>query len=112
MKAGTGLSSLKCQKATPKTKPYSIPDGGGLGLLITPEGGRLWRWRYRFEGAMKQMAFGKYPDVSLTDARSYHAQARQLLTTRALGNASVRVSVSQSLPYSEICSVFFKFPRG
>src|ERR1035437_3629568 len=79
MKADVGISNLRCLKAIPKAKPYRIADSGGLALLVTPEGGKLWRWRYRFHGKMKQMAFGKYPDVSLADARLHHAQARQLL---------------------------------
>ena len=79
MKTETVLSNLKCDKAKPGTKSYWVADQGGLALLVTPSGGKLWRWRYRFEGKMKQMAFGKYPDVSLAQARLYHAQARTLL---------------------------------
>jgi len=79
MKSATELSNLKCQRAAPTQKPYYLADGGGLYLLITPAGGKLWRWRYRFQGKEKQMAFGKYPDVPLADARSYHADARKLL---------------------------------
>ena len=70
------LTDLKCRKAVPKEKPYRIADKGGLGLLITPTGGKLWRWAYRFNGKMKQMAFGKYPDVPLAEARKRHANAR------------------------------------
>ena len=56
-----------------------MPDGGGLFLWITPAGGKLWRWKYRFDGKEKLMAFGKYPDVTLKRARERHAQARELL---------------------------------
>jgi integrase len=73
------LSNLKCQKAAAGGKPYSIFDGGGLYLWVTPAGGKLWRWGYRHSGKNKLMSFGKYPDVSLADARLHHAQARQLL---------------------------------
>jgi len=50
VKSETELSNLKCQEATPRAKPYRIADRGGLALLITPVGGKLWRWRYRFQG--------------------------------------------------------------
>jgi hypothetical protein len=73
------LSDLKCRKAKAANKPYRIADRGGLHLLVTPEGGKLWRWEYRFDGKQKQMALGKYPDVSLAVTRTHHAQARQLL---------------------------------
>jgi integrase len=75
------LTNLKCQKSLPRPEPYYIADHGGLYLLVTPAGGKLWRWRYRFEGKQKQMAFGKYPDVSLAEARVCHAKARTLLAT-------------------------------
>ena len=72
MRADVEPSNLKCQKALPKSKAYRVADRGGLALLIKPEGGKLWRWRYRFDGKMKQMGLGKYPDVSLADARLRH----------------------------------------
>jgi integrase len=60
---------------------YRLTDGGGLYLMVTPAGGKLWRWKYRFQGAEKLMSFGKYPDVSLLDARERHAAARKLLAS-------------------------------
>lgn len=79
MNTASELSNMECKKAVAKTKPYNLADKGGLHLLITPAGGKLWRWKYRFEGKEKEMAFGKYPDVSLAQARIYHAQGRALL---------------------------------
>jgi integrase len=73
------LSNLHCDKAKPKGKPYRLADGGGLYLLVTPTGGKLWQWRYRYEEKEKLMALGKYPDVPLVRARLLHAQARALL---------------------------------
>jgi integrase len=61
--------------------PGRMADGRGLYLLLTPAGGKLWRWKYRFEGAEKLMSFGGYPDVSLIDARERHSAARKLLAS-------------------------------
>ena len=80
-KLSAELTNLKCQKSMPESKPYYLADRGGLYLLVAPTGGKLWRWRYRFEGKEKQMALGKYPDVSLAEARVCHAKARALLAT-------------------------------
>ena len=44
-----------------------------------PTGGKLWRWKYRFDGKEKLMALGSYPDVSLAVARERHAEGRRLL---------------------------------
>jgi integrase len=73
------LSDTRIQKAKPRSTPYQLTDGRGLYLWITPAGGRLWRWKYRFNGIQKQMSFGQYPDVSVPDARERHAEARKLL---------------------------------
>jgi hypothetical protein len=46
------LTSLQITNAKPRDKEYKLSDGGGLYLLITPSGGKLWRMKYRF-GARK-----------------------------------------------------------
>jgi integrase len=56
-------------------------DGGGLYLWVKPTGGKLWRWSYRFDGKEKLMSLGKYPDVSLAQARERHSEARKLFAT-------------------------------
>jgi hypothetical protein len=58
-----------------------MTDGGGMYLLVTPAGGKLWRWKYRHAGAQKEMSFGKWPDVPLPLARDRHAAARKLLAS-------------------------------
>ena len=54
-------------------------DGRGLFLLVTDDGGKWWRLKYRFEGKEKQLSLGKYPVVSLVDARSKRDEAKRLL---------------------------------
>jgi integrase len=73
------LSDTEIRKAKVKPLAYRMTDGRGLFLLVTPAGGKLWRWKYRFQGAEKLMSFGGYPDVSLVDARERHGAARKLL---------------------------------
>lgn len=73
------LTDLKVRSAKPKDVPYRLTDGGGLYLWVTPAGGRLWRWKYRYEGKEKLMSFGKYPDVSVVSAHECHASARRML---------------------------------
>jgi hypothetical protein len=47
--------------------------------MVTPSGGKLWRWKYRFEGAEKLMALGRYPEISLVEARERRDAARKRL---------------------------------
>jgi hypothetical protein len=74
------IKDKEIDKAKPSDKPYKLSDGGGLCLLVTPSGARLWPWRYRFEGKEKMMALGEYPLVSLSGARDLHFAARKTLT--------------------------------
>ena len=71
-------TEVKRSKAGPK--PYKLSDAGGLFLWVTPSGGKIWRWSYRYDGKQKLMPLGKYPDVPLVLARSRHADGRKLLT--------------------------------
>ena len=73
------LTDVKVRNADPKQKAYRIADSKGLHLFVTPSGGKLWRWKYRFNGAQKIMALGKYPEVPLALARDRHAAARRQL---------------------------------
>ena len=73
------LTDTEIKKAKPGDKPYKMADGGRLYLLVNPSGGKLWRWAYNFEGKQKLMAFGKYPEVSLSRARERHAKQRAIL---------------------------------
>lgn len=70
------------QRAKPRPADYRLTDGRGLYLLVRPAGGKLWRYKYRFEGKEKLMSFGQYPDVPLVRARELHASARRLLADR------------------------------
>ena len=73
------LTDMKVQKAKPQDKPVSLFDGGGLYLLVTPTGGKLWRFKYRFNKKEKKIAFGSYPAISLLDARQRREDAQKLL---------------------------------
>ena len=70
-------SAIKSFK--PKDTPYKKADGGGLFLLISPNGSKAWRFKYRFLGKEKLLALGVYPEISLAAAREKHSEARKLL---------------------------------
>lgn len=73
------LTDTLPRNAKPKEKPYKLADGGGLHLLVTPDGAKYWRMNYRFNDKNKTLAFGKYPDVSLGEARKRRQEARTLM---------------------------------
>ncbi len=75
------LTDIQIKRIKRTTKPHKVSDGGGLFLWVTPSGGKIWRWTYRYGGKAKLMSFGSYPDVSLSLARERHTAARRLLAT-------------------------------
>ncbi len=70
------LTDTKIRNAKPSDKPIKIFDGRGLYLLITPAGGKGWRFKYRFGGKEKLLSFGTYPEISLSKAREKREAAR------------------------------------
>jgi integrase len=75
-KLATPLLDVQPRNAKPRATPYKLTDGGGLYLLINPDGSKYWRMDYRFAGVRRTLAFGKYPDISLGTARKARTAAR------------------------------------
>jgi hypothetical protein len=73
------LSATAIDKAKPESKDKRLYDGKGLFLLITPKGGKWWRFKYSFSGKENTISFGTYPEISLKDARQRRDDARKLL---------------------------------
>lgn len=73
------LTDIKIKAAKPRLKSYKLTDANRLYLLVTPTGGKLWRWSYSFDGKQKGMAFGAWPKVSLSEARLKRDEAAALL---------------------------------
>lgn len=73
------LTDAHLRNAKPDAKPRKISDGGGLFLMITPQGSKLWRLAYRFAGKQKTLALGAYPAISLEKAREGRSAAKRLL---------------------------------
>lgn len=70
-------TAVRTAKATPKRQ--KLFDGGGLYLEVTPEGGKRWRLKYRFDGKEKLLSLGVYPEVSLKQARERREVERRHL---------------------------------
>jgi integrase len=73
------LTDIAIKNAKAKAKPYKIADGGGLYLLVSQTGARLWRYKYRIGGREGTFAIGEYPAFGLAKARAEHAKSRGLV---------------------------------
>lgn len=73
------LTDTQVKNAKPKDKPWRLFDGGGLHLLINPDGSKYWRLKYLLHGKEKRIGLGVYPEVSLARARTKAADERRKL---------------------------------
>jgi integrase len=73
------LTDLAVKNAKPIGKTQRLWDASGLYLEVSPAGSKLWRFKYRYDRREKRLSFGKYPDVTLKDARAKRDEARKLL---------------------------------
>ena len=73
------LTDTAVRNAKRRDRPQKLSDGGGLHLLVNPDGARYWRMAYRYQGRQKTLALGVYPIVSLAEARTARDAAKKLL---------------------------------
>lgn len=77
------LTEFSVRKAKAREKAYKLSDGGGLFLHVQPNGSKLWRLKYRFDGKEKLLSFGAYPLISIADARIEREKAKKLISEGA-----------------------------
>jgi len=75
------LTAKIVQNAKPKEvdgvlKDNYLSDGGGLYLITTAKGSKLWRYHFSFQNKKYRLPLGKYPILSLKDARELHKEAQ------------------------------------
>ena len=73
------LSEVVVRQAKSRDKAYKLADGGGLHLLVKPNGTKCWRLKYRYQNKEKSLALGIYPDVPMKLARKDAVEAKLLL---------------------------------
>lgn len=105
------LTDTAIRNAKPRDKEYKLSDSGGLYLLVTPAGGKLWRQKFRVDGREKKLAIGAYPEIGLGDARKRRDEARELVATgkdpsREKQQAKHRAKVSAANTFGEIAKEF------
>lgn len=71
------LTDVQARQAMPREKPFKIFDVLGLYLFISPKGTKSWRLKYRFGGKEDLATLGRYPDVSISEARKLRDEFRR-----------------------------------
>ncbi len=62
-----------------KEKSYKVYDGGGLYVLIHPNGSKYFRLKYYFQGKEKLLSIGVFPVVTLEMAREKMLESKRNL---------------------------------
>jgi integrase len=73
------LTDTRIKTAKPQAKLYKLTDERGLHLSVYPNASKLWQMRYRTEGKERTASLGRYPEVSLAEAREKRDQMRKLI---------------------------------
>src|SRR5215204_37280 len=56
--------------------PIAKSDGGGLTFTLSVKGAPVFTLRYSIAGKRKELTLGRYPDLSLADARALAGKKR------------------------------------
>ncbi len=73
------LTNAAVKAARPKARAYKLFDERGLFLYVAPTGLRAWRMKYRVAGREKLLSLGRWPDMTLDEARLSAGTAHELL---------------------------------
>lgn len=71
------LNAKLVESASRDTHGSKLFDGKGLFLELHKNGGKYWRYKFRYLGKEKLMSLGVYPETSLAEAREKHRQAHK-----------------------------------
>ncbi|KAF0235296.1 MAG: integrase family [Desulfovibrionaceae bacterium] len=69
------LTDLQVKRLVPRESRFEVLDGKGLAVRVAPTGTKTWIFRYLFEGTPRRMSLGKYPSMTLAEAREAHGKA-------------------------------------
>jgi len=86
------LSDIQIRKATAADKQRKLSDGGGLVLVVRPDGAKYWQFNYRYHGKQQTLSLGVYPAVSVREARERHQAARAQLAQGENPTATKRLA--------------------
>jgi integrase len=71
------LTDVACKNAKPREKGYKLADSESLFLFVSPTGIKTWRWVFRVLRKEKVLTIGRYPAISLVQARRARDLARE-----------------------------------
>lgn len=75
------IDRLNARKVATISKPGRHADGGGLYLVVEPNGAKRWAFLFRRQGRLREMGLGGLNSVPLATAREFAADCRKVVAT-------------------------------
>lgn len=95
----------------PSDKTYTLADNRGLYIEVLATGSLVWRYRYRLNGKQEKLTLGKYPALSLRNARLKRDEAARTVAlgeSPALRKQLAKVPAPESTTVAEFGERFFR----
>jgi len=111
------LTDVKVRALKAKKAAYKVSDDDGLHVLVTSNGSKLWRLAYRYFGKQKTLALGRYPTVTLLEARRARDEAKRNLE-KAIDPSSVRKAekrerrIAAGNTFAAVAEEWFELKKG
>ena len=114
------LTDVFCRSVKPAEKARKYFDAHGLFLYVTPQGGKLWRLKFRLQAKERLLALGKYPDVSLKRARELRDDARKLVAEgtdplqhrKEIERERKEAEQARTVTFGKVAAEWLKLKRG
>jgi hypothetical protein len=85
--------------AKPQAKRYKLSDRDSLYLLVSITGTKTWRFDYRLDGKACTYTLGRFPDLSLLDARKARSIAAELVAAGVHPKAHEKQRQQETIAY-------------
>lgn len=102
------LTDAACRNANPSDKPFKLADSAGLYLFVQVNGSRLWRFDYRFGDKRRTAALGKYPAVTLAQARIEQERIKVMLRAGVDPSAKAKAGAT----FREVAEKWFQTKKS
>ena len=104
------LNNTKIKNLKAKDSEYGVADSHSLSIHVTPKGVKKWRFRYRYGNKASMISLGKYPAVSLAQARVLKDENQALLSQGINPSAykkQLKIKQQQKITFKEAFDAWF-----
>lgn len=103
------LTEMQIRQAKGRESNYSITDGNGLRLVVTPSGRKYWEFRYAFGDARRSLYPGEHPTLGLKAAREKCDDYRRKLRDGIDPRADIQANVARQINAPTIAALVDTF---